>query len=117
MKAFCRLFLVGGWALVAAGCATSSRSEVSRRPSKPKTLYSEADGLSCETRVIIHARTEPGGIAAEYSWLGEKYPGYKMQGLSVGQCGAAVDNLVSITTADGRTLVIHFDISSFIQAA
>jgi hypothetical protein len=99
------------------GCATSPRLQVSHARPTPKTLYSDGDGLTCETRIILHARTEPGGVAAEYSWLYEKYPGSRMQSTELGQCGAAVDNIVSIRTADGRTLEIHFDVTSFLESA
>jgi hypothetical protein len=112
-----RFFLVGGLVVLVLGCAASSTRTASRVQPRVRTLYSEDDGLTCQTRVIIHERTEPGGIAAEYSWLYEKYPGCKMENQSLGQCGAAVDNIVSIKTVDGRMLEIHFDISSFFEAA
>lgn len=116
MKAFFGLWLVG-LALVVVGCATTPKVATSHAPPKPKTLYEDGDGLTCETRVIIHSKSETGGVAAESSWLYSKYPGYKMQSTSLEQCGAAVDNVVSITTPDGRTLEIHFDISSFFPSA
>jgi hypothetical protein len=40
-----------------------------------------------------------------------------MQSTSLGPCGAAVEDVVNITTADGRTLEIHFDVSSFYDSA
>lgn len=116
MKAFFGLWPVG-LALVAVGCGTTPKVATPRGPAQPKTLYEDGDGLTCETRVIIHSKSEPGGIAAESTWLYSKYPGYKMQSTSLEQCGAAVDNVVSITTPDGRTLEIHFDISSFFSSA
>jgi hypothetical protein len=99
------------------GCATTPKPEIARARPRPKTLYDDGDGLTCDTRVIIHSKTEPGGLAAECSWLHAKYPGYKLQSASLGQCGAAVEDVVSITTADGRTLEIHFDVSSFYDSA
>jgi len=103
------------------GCATLSGSHASRAQAtgpKPKpAVYSEGDGLSCDTRIIVRAKTEPGGIAAEYNWLYVKYPGSKVQSQSSGQCGQAPADIVSITTPDGRTLEIHFDISLFVESA
>ena len=112
------------WLLTAAsltvGCAASSGSRASHQQvalvAKPKPpLYSQGDGLSCETRVIVRAATEPGGLAAECNWLYVRYPGHKVKSESLGQCGDAVADIVSITTADGRELEIHFDISSFLE--
>ena len=103
------------------GCATSSGSRTSHGqanwPKANPAFYSEGDGLSCDTRVIVRAKTEPGGVAAEYNWLFAKYPGAKVQGQEPGQCGQAPADIVSITTADGRTLEIHFDISLFFESA
>jgi hypothetical protein len=80
-------------------------------------MYNAGDGLSCETRVIVRARTEPGGVAAEQNWLYAKYPGHEVRSHSLAQCGEAVADIVSITTSDGRVLEILFDISSFFQPA
>jgi hypothetical protein len=102
--------------LTGLGCANSSaRLHASRTPKLP--VYSAGDGLTCETRVVVRARTEPGGVAAEQNWLYTKYPGYEVQGQSLGQCGEAAADIVNIKTPDGRTLEIHFDISSFFQPA
>lgn len=74
---------------------------------------SGGDGLTCDTRVIIHADNEAAGIAAEHGWLRAKYPGYKLGMQSLGQCAKSPADVLSITTTDGKTLEIYFDISSF----
>ena len=112
---------VGAVSLV-VGCGATSGSRIpgTRAASSvgPKRrLYSDGDGLTCETRVIVRAATEPGGIAAESNWLFVKYPGHKIESQALGQCGEAVADIVTITTADGRSLKIHFDVSSFLQSA
>jgi hypothetical protein len=120
LKAFSASFWIGGWASLAVGCATSSGAHASHQADlkKPKpAVYSEGDGLSCDTRIIVRAKTEPGGVAAEYNWLYAKYPGAKVQSQEPGQCGQAPADIVSITTADGKTLEIHFDISQFFESA
>jgi hypothetical protein len=118
VKAFHGLWAVGGWALLVIGCATSSGLQASPARQKARApVYGDGDGLSCETRVIVRARTEPGGVAAEHNWLYTRYPGYTMQNQSLGQCGESAADIVSIKTSDGRTLEIHFDISSFFTSA
>jgi len=119
LKAFSVSFWLGGWASLAVGCAASSGASHAQAnwQKQKRAVYSEGDGLSCDTRIIVRAKTEPGGVAAEYDWLYAKYPGAKVQSQEPGQCGQAPADIVSITTADGRTLEIHFDISLFFESA
>lgn len=72
-----------------------------------------SDGLTVEQAIVIHAKSEVTGVSAEYAWLQENYPGYKlsMQFLS------ARDNksydIMLIETSEGISKKIYFDISGF----
>ena len=75
--------------------------------------YGGGDGLSCATRVVVHAASEGEGVGAEYRWLAAKYPGYQRGNQLLGHCGAAAADILEIQTADGRPLKVYFDISEF----
>ncbi len=83
------------------GCATASSTGTSAHRS------SDGEGLSCERRVKV------GAVPEEYAWMKEHYPGAKMKMQSLSSCGDSPTDKLHITTADGRDLTLHFDISSF----
>jgi hypothetical protein len=92
-------------------CATSSTGT----PNAPAGVsYGGGDGLSCESRVLILGATgENQGVAAEYAWLRKHYPGSKVNRQSMVECETHPTDQMSITTADGRYVDVHFDISDF----
>lgn len=97
--------------LLLAGCATGSGAG-GGAPSAVK--YEGGDGLSCETRVLVRgAANDQDGVAAEYEWLRRKYPGYTAKGQTLMECDKHPTDQLAITTAEGRELTIHFDISDF----
>jgi hypothetical protein len=102
-------------ALLLAGCATTSPRAPGGAPTAPAGIsFGGGDGLSCEKRVLIHgARGEMAGIAAEHAWLDQRYPGYKLNVQSLGECQQQPTDIMSITTSDGRKVDVHFDISEF----
>lgn len=71
------------------------------------TQNQEADGLSCSTRVKV------AGVREEYEWIRAHYPGANINSQSLTECGSSPTDELNLTTADGRDLTIHFDISSF----
>ena len=83
------------------GCATTSPTSTSAHQS------SDGEGLSCERRVKVAA------IAEEYAWVKEHYPGAKVNMQSLSRCGESPADKLHVTTADGREVTLHFDISSF----
>jgi len=72
----------------------------------------ERDGSSYEKAIIIQDSTESAGIKAEYKWLNEHYPGYKMKKQSLSfYKGKAYDILQF--KYKGKKKKIYFDISNF----
>jgi hypothetical protein len=101
-----------GLPVLLAACATSSASGPAGAP--PGVTFDGGDGLSCEGRVVIRGATgEQQGIAAEYAWLRGRYPGYKLQRQGLGECQQQPADIMSIRSADGREVDVHFDISAF----
>src|SRR5262245_60179389 len=100
--------------LVVAACATSSPNASGAAGAPPGIVFDGGDGLSCEGRVVIRgASGEQQGIAAEYAWLRGHYPGHKVTRQSLGECQQQATDSMSIRTADGREVDVHFDISGF----
>jgi hypothetical protein len=106
-------------AVSALGCASApspAPTTPSRAPSESNSAplqYGGGDGLSCATRVVVHAADEGQGVAAEYAWLAERYPGNERGRQSLSKCDGKPADILEITTADGRSLEIYFDISEF----
>jgi hypothetical protein len=100
-----------------AGCATGGGGAASGggAPAAPKGVtFAGGDGLSCETRVVVHgASGELDGVAAEHAWLKAKYPGCKLRRQSLMKCAEQPADQMSITTSDGRNVDVYFDISDF----
>jgi hypothetical protein len=88
-------------ASILSGCATASTTGTGTPQS------SDGEGLSCERRVKVAA------IPEEYAWVKEHYPGAKVNMQSLSRCGESPTDKLHVTTADGRALTLHFDISSF----
>lgn len=100
----------------AAGAARCLCDELGVRPGGGAAgiSFDGGDGLSCEGRVVIRGATgEQQGVAAEYAWLRGRYPGNKVTGQSLGECQQHPTDIMSIRTADGRDVEVHFDISDF----
>jgi hypothetical protein len=93
------LLIVAACTLI--GCATTSST------GGKSGQNGDADGLSCEQRVKM------GGIPEEYAWVKEHYPGAKVNMQALGRCSGSPTDELHMTTADGRELIVYFDISSF----
>jgi hypothetical protein len=72
-----------------------------------------ADGSSFEKAIYITESHETPGIHAEYAWIREKYPNYKLKGQSLSTYKNKPYDIIHITTADGKDMDIYFDISNF----
>ena len=73
----------------------------------------ENTGLSYQNAVIISEKTETSGVKAEYRWLEENYPGYRMIQQSLNFHDKKPYDILKIKTAEGKIKEIYFDISSF----
>jgi hypothetical protein len=81
---------------------------------KAKATFSGGDGSSIQQAVIISQTAgEDTGVRAEYVWLHEHYPGYRLQLQSLKSEGHKAYDVMMIRMADGKSLTIFFDITAF----
>ena len=75
--------------------------------------YSGGDGSSLEQAIVIKgAKDEEAGVAAERTWMEQRYPGFhKGQQALLGSGGKHYDE-IRITTREGQKTV-YFDITDF----
>ncbi|MFZ5855903.1 MAG: hypothetical protein ACOYZ6_03655 [Chloroflexota bacterium] len=78
----------------------------------PESACTEA-GCSFETAVVIEADNESDGIAMEYQWLADHYPGYQNISQAISFDGNKIYDVLTIITADGVEKTIYFDITLF----
>jgi len=117
-----RGLLCAAWlALVLTGCSgvphvsPSKHQETgSSTDGSPTPRYSGGDGSSCDRPVVINVRGWREGVAAEYQYLKEKFPGGQRgsQALAVGQDGRRYD-VIEWIRADGTAVRVCFDINQF----
>jgi hypothetical protein len=67
----------------------------------------QRDGSSVEKAIVVAS------VDAEYQWLKKKYPGHKVNRQALLLKEKKPYDMLSITTKDGKTLDVYFDISSF----
>lgn len=75
-------------------------------------LQEERDGSSFEKAIIIEETNSRDGIRAEYRWLQEHYPGYKMKQQALMMHEGKPYDLLTFKQK-GKTSKIYFDISNF----
>lgn len=83
--------------------------EVPMAPPPPEPVV-RAD---CANMVPIDAATTREGIAKQYQYLGQRFPGYRVIEQLSTNCGAARVDVVSIRLQDGTTRVVTFDTSRY----
>jgi hypothetical protein len=72
-----------------------------------------ADGTSFDKAIIIKEYTESKGINAEYQWLRDNFPGYKLKQQSLSNNNKKYYDVMDIITSEGKEKTIYFDISDF----
>jgi hypothetical protein len=70
-------------------------------------------GSSYEKAIVIKEKTEQSGVDAEYAWLKENYPEYRMGSQSLNFKDGKPYDILSITTNSGKSIQVYFDISNF----
>ena len=102
----------------AVGCATTAAPPPVSGviPGTEPMQYGGGDGSSCQEAVVIREATQRSGAAAENDWLKTRYPGYSRGLQTLDRCGERPIDRIQIRTADGRDLVVFFDISAFFDA-
>jgi hypothetical protein len=74
---------------------------------------SSQEGTSYETAIVIKEKSETAGVAAEYKWIREHYPGSRNKGQGLQTVKGKSYDVLTIETAGGETKTIYFDISNF----
>ena len=82
-------------------------------PAPSKVSYSGGDGSSFETAIVVHGATEQTGVDAEYNYLAKHYPGYHRGKQSLTSHEKRNFDILEFTTADGKKMLIYFDITEF----
>lgn len=107
----CGLVLCNACPALAQNAATGAAPHIRVAPA---VSFEGGDGLSLDQAVIIKTGGgEMVGVAAEYQWLRERYPGYKRLAQALVDQGASKYDDLEILMPDGRRFHVYFDISDF----
>ena len=99
--------------LFLASCHTTKHTTSSDNMTY-KTNTPDRDGTSYAKAIIIEEKSEMAGVAAEYTWLGQHYPGYKSEGQALESVGKISYDVLTIKTHGGEELKVYFDISNYL---
>jgi hypothetical protein len=107
--------------LIFISCSSQRKSQslslnntfASSKNIEPLSDQKTADGSSFEKAIFIDKTSEKAGIDAEYAWLKENYPGYRMIQQSLSQHKGRSYDILKIKTKESEEKDIHFDISKF----
>jgi hypothetical protein len=73
------------------------------------------DGSSFENAIMINEKTSYEGIAAEWEWLKNKYPGFKFNGQYLIEKDSVFYDRMDIMTRDGQSKSIYFNKSNYFK--
>ena len=73
----------------------------------------KADGSSIERAIVIIENDTTRGIAAEYSWIEEHMPEYRVVGQALLEKNDSVYDRIDVQNEAGDIRSIYFDIKSF----
>lgn len=104
------LLLISAW----GGCQTPG-SPVSTPGLPAGVTYEGGDGSSIQNAAIVKGARESTGVQAEYAWLAQRFPGYRVGKQSLRQNGGKMYDVFEITTREGATKAIYFDISDYYE--
>jgi hypothetical protein len=95
-------------------CHTSKKiSNDNTHQNNNKEIKTENDGTSFDKAIIIEEQTESKGVNAEYIWLKQHYPGYKLKNQSLSNYNKKPYDVMNIVTSEGENKNIYFDITNF----
>ena len=77
------------------------------------TSNGERNGASIDSAIVVNEHSETMGVNAEYQWLAQHYPGYKLKGQELLFEKGKPYDLLEIYTSDGSDHKVYFDISNF----
>jgi len=72
------------------------------------------DGSSFDKAVFINETHEGPGVDAEYVWIAKTYPGAKTNSQQLVMHNKKPYDILHVTTPDGKSMVVYFDISNFL---
>ncbi len=78
-----------------------------------KTVSSSGDGSDYDKAIVIDKKNESAGVAEEYKWLREHYPGYTLIKQSLKHKDGKSYDVMNIKTKEGEEKNIYFDITNF----
>src|ERR1043166_5296182 len=79
----------------------------------PGVSFAGGDGSSLEKAIIVKATDEMSGVHAEHEYIRQHYPSSSEGAQSVRHAKDRVYDTIDITTADGKTKTIYFDITAY----
>ena len=94
-------------AAMLAGCASTPTQHPITSPATAR------DGNSMAGAVVIQAPNEPTGVAAEYRWIADRFPGYARDGQALLHKDGHFYDTLDITTSSGEHKKFYFDITNF----
>lgn len=95
------------------GSSATSVTSSSDVPVTSVESSAQKDGSNYEKAIVIKAKNETDGIAAEYKWLRENYPGHTLIKQSLHAEGKKHYDIMQIKTKEGNEKSIYFDITNF----
>ena len=112
-----KMLLILTLVVLLVGCrpdtSPSDKSIASKEATAEPITYSGGDGSTMEKSVIIKgADGEKAGVDAEYAWLRQKYPGYRMTKQALKSAAGRRYDLIEINTSQEEKS-IYFDITDF----
>ena len=108
-----KIFFVALIAVVAS-CSSSKHTTSTTDTNTTQTPPNpSADGTSFEKAIVIQEKGETAGVAAEYKWIRDNYPGSKNEQQSLMYNNKKPYDVLTIKTSDGTEKKIYFDISNF----
>ncbi|MCX6235167.1 MAG: hypothetical protein NT175_10700 [Bacteroidetes bacterium] len=94
-------------------CSTTKRLQDKTTNQNNISFKTENDGSSFDKAIVIEEKRESMGIDAEYEWLKQNYPGYKLKMQSLSFHNKKPYDILNIVTIEGEEKSIYFDISNF----
>ena len=108
-----KTFFLSLLAVLILSCSTTKKVSENIKDQNNTSIESKIEGSLFENAIVIKEKSEHKGVDAEYAWLREHYPGYKLKGQSLLFHNDKPYDLIEIITADGTEVGIYFDISNF----
>jgi len=71
------------------------------------------EGTSFDNPVVIKEESESTGVSAEYAWLRQRYPGYRIVNQTLTFQNKKPYDIIKIIIKEGKEVSVYFDISNF----